>query len=79
LEDTNVDELEVALYQSIDPRVVEVDLEAECPLPENVIAQMKYEIFNLGRFVMSVPQDKLNDGNNSTVTPEPKQQSDGNQ
>jgi len=72
LEAVDVPEVEMGLYLAIDPRKVN-DMDAECPLPEHLVSQMKYEIINLGRFVMSVPADKVNDGNDTIQVAPPKQ------
>jgi hypothetical protein len=72
IEDANIENLEMGLYLNIDPREI-VDMDDECPLPGHLLSQMNYEIVNLGRFVMSVPMDKINDGNDTTVTQPPKQ------
>ena len=67
----DIKEVELGLYLAIDPRQVE-DLDAECPLPEHLVSQMKYEIVNLGRFVMSVPADNVNDGKDTIQVTPPK-------
>jgi hypothetical protein len=72
IEATDVDSVEMALFTAIDPRAV-VSMDDDCPIPPHLISQLKYQILNLGRFVLSVPTDKVNDGNDTTVVPPPKQ------
>lgn len=69
----DVPDIEMGLYLGLDPRKI-TDLDEECPLPVHLVEQLKYKIVNLGRFVMSIPADNVNDGKDTNVTPQPKQQ-----
>ena len=71
LEEANVESVEMGLFTAIDPRAV-ASMEDDCPLPPHLISQLKYQIINLGRFVLSIPSDKVNDGNDTTFVSPPK-------
>ena len=73
LENTDIKKLEIGLYLTIDPRTV-IDMEQECPIPEHLLEQLSYGLKNLGTFALSVPADKLNDGNDTVQTQAPKPQ-----
>lgn len=66
LETLNVEKVEMGLFLGIDPRAV-ASMEDDCPIPTHLLDQLKYQILNLGRFVLSVPTDKVNDGNDTIV------------
>lgn len=85
IEKLKIDSVEMGLYTAIDPRAV-LDMDEECPLPEHLVEQTKFTIINMGRFVMNIPKDAINDGANIVRTQatgqltEPQQeQSDGTQ
>ena len=63
IEKIKVDDVEMGLYTAMDPRAV-VDLDAECPLAEHLVHQLIMEIANMGRWVLNVPKDVINDGTN---------------
>jgi hypothetical protein len=72
LENTNVENVEMGIYSTIDlERITELDQEFN--FPEHLLGQLKYSIFNLGNFILSIPQDKINDGNDTVVAHPPKQ------
>jgi hypothetical protein len=78
VENVKVDKVEMGLFLALDPRTV-VSMEDDCPLPPHLVSQLKYQIINLGRFVLSIPQDKVNDGNDMTLVAPPKQVNENEQ
>lgn len=67
IEKVPVKELEMGLYITFDP-ITTIDIDAAFDFPEELISQLKREVLDLGRFLLMVPQERLNDGNN-TITP----------
>lgn len=63
---------EMGLYTTIDTHSNLVSLDDELDLTADQIAILEYEIFNLGRAVLMIPRDRLNDGTD-TATFQPKQ------
>lgn len=60
LENITVTQLEGAFYQTISP--YPADLNAEFPFPDELISVLQKYIFDLGRFVLQMPRDNINDG-----------------
>lgn len=65
IEKVPVKTVEVGLYSTIPP-VTELDLDGPLDLPEELIAIMQRQVLDLGRFVLMMPQDLVNDGRNIT-------------
>jgi hypothetical protein len=78
LENLNVEEVEMGLFLAVDPRGV-AGMDDDCPLPPHLIQQLKYQIINLGRFVMSVPVDNVNDGNDTIASAPAKEKIENEQ
>lgn len=61
LECVDVKDVEIGILASMDPRQV-CDLDDNIPLPDELIHDLITEVLQLGRFVMMVPDERLNDG-----------------
>jgi hypothetical protein len=62
VECVNVTMLDGAFYQTID--TMECDLDEQMPFPDELVAILQKYVFDLGRWVLTVPEDYLNDGRN---------------
>ena len=65
VECVDIKDVEVGLFLSIPP-VTEIDLDAPFDFPEELIFILKKQVVEMGRFVLMVPQERINDGNDST-------------
>jgi hypothetical protein len=72
IEDTIVDSVEMGLRTSIDPRYAN-DPDEDFFFPDSLAKQLKYDVLNLGMFLKSIPEDKVNDGNDAVMTKPQKQ------
>jgi hypothetical protein len=62
VESVEVSAVEVGLKTSFDPLAVALDFDQEFQFPSELLPILKRKILDLGRFVLSVPSDLLNDG-----------------
>jgi hypothetical protein len=66
LECVDVLDLELCVYQTIDPS--ECNFDDEMEFPDELVAILQRYILDIGRFVLSVPKGSVvNDGNNNTA------------
>lgn len=71
LECVDVTDVEIGILSSLDPTDV-CNLDDEIPLPPELIHTLISEVLKLGRFVMMVPEERLNDGDDSNDGVVPK-------
>lgn len=64
VEEINLTKIEVGLKISFAPADLTIDIDQPWDFPTHLISILKREILDLGRFVLSVPQDLENDGKN---------------
>ena len=57
----DVDCLDIAIRCSLDPKSV-CDLDDEIPIPDERIEELTKEVLSLGRFVMMIPEERINQG-----------------
>ena len=63
LECVNPKSLEIGIYSTLKPITdPTIDLDAPFNFPEELLIQLKRQVLDLGRFVMVIPQDRINDG-----------------
>lgn len=68
LECVKVDAVEIAVKASIDPKTI-CDLDEEIPLPDERIQELINEVLKLGKFIMMIPSEMVNQGeDNSAIT-----------
>jgi hypothetical protein len=65
LECVKVEDVEIAVKSSIDPRQI-CDLDAELPLPDALVQDLITAVLQLGKFIMMVPEETTNDGADTT-------------
>lgn len=70
----DVDCLDIAIRCSLDPTSV-CDLDDDIPIPDERIKELMDEILALGRFVMMIPEERINQGTDEAATnvPQPPQ------
>lgn len=61
LECIDVVDLEIAIKATLDPKQV-CSLDDEIPLPDEMIQDLMMQVLQLGRFVMLMPKENINDG-----------------
>tara|TARA_R100000808_G_C2154309_1_gene165207 strand:- start:28 stop:822 length:795 start_codon:yes stop_codon:yes gene_type:complete len=67
IDNVDISTVEMGLYTALDPTNV-TSLDADIPLPPEKIQILRYEVLNLGKLVLMVPQDRVNEGNDATST-----------
>ena len=61
IEEVDVTDVEIGLFTALDPKDI-TDLDAEIPLPDELVHDLIKEVLNLGRFLSLVPEDRGNTG-----------------
>jgi hypothetical protein len=61
LECIPVEDVEIAIKATLDPRQI-CSLDDEIPLPDEMIQDLMMQVLQLGRFVMLMPKENINDG-----------------
>jgi hypothetical protein len=56
-----VEDVEIAIKSSLNPSLV-CDIDDNIPLPDEMIPDLMMQVLQLGRFVMMMPSENLNDG-----------------
>lgn len=73
IECVNPKKIEMGIYSTLKPITSStIDLDAPFPFPEELLIQLKRQVLDLGRFVMMIPEERVNDGvdaNNSKSIP----------
>lgn len=64
IENVNVKFIEVGLYTTFNP-LTQINLDDPFDFPEELLAQLKRKVIDLGRFALQVPGDRTNDGSDS--------------
>lgn len=69
IECVNPKKLEIGIYSTIKP-VTSADLDLDQPFrfPEELLIQLKRQVLDLGRFVMMIPEERVNDGVDQKAT-----------
>ena len=65
LEDVNVLEVEVGIYSTFSA-LTDIDLDAPFDFPEELLNVLKRQVLDLGRFVLQIPEERINDGVSDT-------------
>lgn len=71
LECVDVVDVEIGILSAMNPTEV-CDLDDEIPLPPELLHELISEVLKLGRFVMMVPEERLNDGDDANDGVVPK-------
>ena len=61
LECVPVKDIEIAVKATLDPKTL-CNLDDDIPLPDEMIQELMMQVLQLGRFVMMMPQESINDG-----------------
>ena len=68
IECVNVKSVEIGLYTTFKPITdPDLDLDQVFDFPEELLIQLKRQVLDLGRFVMIIPEERVNDGNDNKV------------
>lgn len=63
IECVDIKSLEIGIYSTLDP-ITEIDLDAPFDFPDELLAILKRQVIDLGRFSLLMPEEKINDGAN---------------
>lgn len=66
LECSSIEKLQIGCYAYTTVKDI-TNLDEVIDLPEHLIEQLKYNVFSLGRFILSIGQDSINDGADTTA------------
>lgn len=66
IEQVNVSSVDVWLYTAVNP-TIRVNLDEECPVPEDQISILNYRVMGLVRFGLLMPNDKSNTGSDGNT------------
>lgn len=61
LECVPVKDIEIAIKATLDPKTL-CNIDEDIPLPDEMIQELMMQVLQLGRFVMMMPQESSNDG-----------------
>lgn len=66
LECVNPKKVEIGIYSTIKPITSgDINLDDDFPFPEELLIILKRQVLDLGRFVMMIPEDRVNDGSDA--------------
>lgn len=60
-----VKKVEIGIYSTLKP-ITEVDIDDPFEFPDELIIQLKRQVLDLGRFVLMMPKESVNDGSDSS-------------
>jgi len=69
IECIDVTDIEMGLYTALNPSDV-CNLTDEVPIAEDLVQKVMLEVLSVGRFMMLVPKDRINDGEDMTQAPQ---------
>jgi hypothetical protein len=62
VEEINLTSVEAGLKTSLAPAALDTDIDAAFDFPQDLIPVLKRQILDLGRFILQIPADLVNDG-----------------
>lgn len=62
LECSDVSNVEMGIYATF-PSIRDVDIDAKFDFPQELLTVLKRHVLDLGRFILMMPEERLNDGN----------------
>jgi len=67
IECVDIKKLEIGIYATLDP-ITDIDIDAPFDFPEELLAILKRQVVDLGRFALLIPQERVNDGDDNVQT-----------
>jgi hypothetical protein len=64
IENVEIDDVEMAILSTLDPKTI-VDLDDEIPLPDELVLELTTQILQLGRMILMMPEERINQGSDS--------------
>lgn len=72
IECINPKAVEIGIYSTLKPITdPDIDLDGPFPFPEELLVQLKRQVLDLGRFVLVIPEERVNDGVDANQKPMP--------
>jgi hypothetical protein len=68
LECIEVQDLEIAIKSSLNPKMA-CNIDDNIPIPDEMIQDLSMQVLQLGRYIMLLPKENLNDGSDSAEAP----------
>jgi hypothetical protein len=62
VEEINITKIEAGLKTTLDPASLTTDIDAQFDFPSDLIPVLKRQLLDIGRFVLQIPTDLVNDG-----------------
>jgi hypothetical protein len=63
IECINPKKVEIGIYSTLKPITsASINLDMKFPFPQELLIQLKRQVLDLGRFVMMIPEERVNDG-----------------
>ncbi len=69
LECIDVSDVEIGILSALNPADI-CNLDEEVPIAEHLVQQVMLEVLQIGRFMMLIPKDRINDGEDQTQAPQ---------
>ena len=64
IENVEIDDVEMAMLSTLNPKTI-VDLDDEIPLPDELVLELTAQILQLGRMILMMPEERINQGSDS--------------
>lgn len=64
IENVDVEDVEVACLSTLDPKTI-VNLDDEVPLPDELVLELMSQALQLGRMILMMPEERINQGSDS--------------
>lgn len=64
LESIEIEDVEMAILSTLDPKTI-VNLDDEIPLPDELVLDLTTQILQLGRMILMMPEERINQGSDS--------------
>ena len=65
IECVDIEDVELGIFSTFDP-VTDIDLDARFDFPQELMIILKRQVLDMGRFVLLMPEERINDGADKT-------------
>ena len=67
VDNTTIKNVELGIYSTLDTRVNLINTDIELDLTEDQLILLHYQVLSLGRFMLSIPKDRISDSTDTNV------------